>query len=82
MAARLFGGWTVGSIAGRDEFGRDVLSRVFWGAISIIVGLVATLVSLIIGVTYGALAGYIGGWVDDVMMRSSTSFIRRHLSSS
>ena len=70
MRARIFGGWTIGSIAGRDEFGRDVLSRVFWGArISIIVGIVATLVSLIIGVTYGAISGYVGGWVDDVMMR-------------
>ena len=67
---QLFGEWSLGSIAGRDEFGRDVLSRVFWGArISIIVGLVATFVSLVIGVTYGALAGYVGGWVDDVMMR-------------
>jgi oligopeptide transport system permease protein len=68
--AHIFGGWTVGSIAGRDQFGRDVLSRVFWGArISIIVGIVATLVSLIIGVTYGAISGYVGGWVDDLMMR-------------
>jgi oligopeptide transport system permease protein len=67
---RLFGEWSVGPVAGRDEFGRDVLSRVFWGArISIIVGIVATLVSLLIGVTYGAVAGYVGGWVDDVMMR-------------
>jgi oligopeptide transport system permease protein len=66
----LFGNWSVGPVAGRDEFGRDVLSRVFWGArISIIVGIVATLVSLAIGVTYGAIAGYAGGWVDDVMMR-------------
>jgi oligopeptide transport system permease protein len=70
MRDRIFGGLTIGSVAGRDEFGRDVLSRVFWGArISIIVGIVATLVSLLIGVTYGALSGYIGGWVDDVMMR-------------
>jgi len=68
--SRLFGEWSIGSLAGRDEFGRDVFSRVFWGArISIIVGLVATFVSLLIGVTYGAIAGYVGGWVDDIMMR-------------
>ena len=67
---RLFSNWSLGPVAGRDEFGRDVLSRVFWGArISIIVGIVATLVSLSIGVTYGAIAGYVGGWVDDLMMR-------------
>src|SRR5690606_31582240 len=36
----LFGKWSLGPVAGRDEFGRDVLSRVFWGArISIIVGI-------------------------------------------
>jgi oligopeptide transport system permease protein len=67
---RLFGPWSLGSIAGRDEFGRDLLSRVFWGArISLIVGIVATMVSLFIGVSYGAIAGYVGGWLDDVMMR-------------
>ncbi len=70
MRYHLFGEWSLGPVAGRDEFGRDLLSRVFWGArISIVVGIVATLVSLFIGVTYGALAGYVGGWVDDVMMR-------------
>ncbi|HEX3601683.1 MAG TPA: ABC transporter permease subunit [Lacipirellulaceae bacterium] len=68
--SQVFGDWALGSLAGRDQFGRDVLSRVFWGArISIIVGLVATFVSLVIGVTYGAIAGYVGGWLDEVMMR-------------
>jgi oligopeptide transport system permease protein len=66
----LFGETNLTSVAGRDEFGRDLFARVFWGArISIIVGLVATLVSLVIGVTYGAISGYVGGWIDDVMMR-------------
>lgn len=66
----LFGQWEVGSIFGRDLLGRDLLSRVFWGArVSLVVGIVATLVSLVIGVSYGAISGYAGGWVDDAMMR-------------
>jgi oligopeptide transport system permease protein len=67
---KVFGGWQLESICGRDELGRDVLSRVFWGArISLIVGLVAAAVSLIIGVTYGSIAGYAGGRIDNAMMR-------------
>jgi len=67
---RIFGDGSITSICGRDELGRDVLSRVFWGArISLLVGLVAGSVSLVIGVTYGSLAGYIGGAVDNFMMR-------------
>jgi oligopeptide transport system permease protein len=66
----LFGDRQLNSLCGRDMLGRDVLSRIFWGArISLIVGLVATLVSLVIGVTYGATAGYFGGRLDNAMMR-------------
>ncbi|MCA9230273.1 MAG: ABC transporter permease [Planctomycetales bacterium] len=66
----VFGQRSLNSVWGRDVLGRDILSRIFWGArISLIVGLVATIVSLGIGVTYGAVSGYLGGWVDDAMMR-------------
>jgi oligopeptide transport system permease protein len=68
--ARLFGEWSLASVCGRDELGRDMLSRIFWGGrISLVVGLVAAAVSLVIGVTYGSIAGYVGGNVDKAMMR-------------
>ncbi|TWT88292.1 Oligopeptide transport system permease protein OppC [Pseudobythopirellula maris] len=71
MRYTVLGKWSLASICGRDKLGRDVLSRIFWGArVSLIVGVVATLVSLVIGVTYGAISGYAGGWVDDAMMRA------------
>jgi len=55
---------------GTDNAGRDILARVLSGGqISLMVALIATLVSLVIGVSYGAIAGYLGGRIDDLMMR-------------
>jgi len=50
--------------------GRDVLSRMIWGAgISLKVGFVATGIAVLIGTILGAVAGYYGKWVDAVIMR-------------
>jgi peptide/nickel transport system permease protein len=55
---------------GTDDFGRDTLTRVLWGARPILfAGIVSVLLSLLIGALLGLLAGYFGGWIDDVIMR-------------
>ncbi len=55
---------------GTDNAGRDILARVLLGGrISLMVGIISTFVSLLIGVSYGAIAGFLGGKVDDLMMR-------------
>jgi peptide/nickel transport system permease protein len=60
---------------GTDELGRDILTRVLYGArISLAVGLGATLINLILGVLLGLLAGYYGRWLDGLLMRITDMF--------
>jgi peptide/nickel transport system permease protein len=55
---------------GRDELGRDVLSRCLYaGRISLSIGFVAVAISIFIGTVWGCIAGYYGGVVDNIMMR-------------
>ena len=61
---------------GTDELGRDVLSRVIWGArASLLAGLVSVSISMLLGVPIGLLGGYVGGWTDGVISRLTDAML-------
>jgi peptide/nickel transport system permease protein len=71
--------WSGGSAdhpLGTDSLGRDVLARIVVAIrISLMVAAASVLVAGVIGVTLGLLAGYLGGWVDDVVMRATDTML-------
>ena len=69
--AKIFSKPGLEHLFGADDLGRDVLSRVMHGGrISLIIAFFASAIAMIIGVLWGFLAAQIGGWVDDVLMRT------------
>src|SRR5271165_6325543 len=69
-------GGSARALLGTDFQSRDVLSRLIFGArVSLIVGVTGTLVAGSIGTTLGMLAGYVGGWVDQLIMRVTDAWL-------
>jgi peptide/nickel transport system permease protein len=63
-------------LLGTDHLGRDVLSRLIFGArVSMVVGFLAVMVAGVLGTTLGILSGYLGGWVDQVIMRVTDTWL-------
>jgi peptide/nickel transport system permease protein len=63
-------------LLGTDHVGRDVLSRLIFGArVSMVVGFTAVIVAGVIGTGLGILSGYLGGWVDQVIMRITDTWL-------
>lgn len=61
---------------GTDDIGRDVLSRMIWGAqASLMAGVVSVAIAVLLGVPFGLISGYFGGWVDQVISRVTEAFL-------
>ena len=69
-------GGTTAHILGTDHLGRDVTARLIFGArVSMVVGFTAVIVAGAIGTLFGILSGYLGGWVDQVIMRVTDTWL-------
>jgi len=61
---------------GTDQLGRDVFTKMLYGArVSLVVGLAAVMLSAFVGTTLGAIAGFFGGWIDAVISRLTDTFL-------
>ncbi|MFD1910966.1 ABC transporter permease [Halodurantibacterium flavum] len=61
---------------GTDDIGRDILSRMIWGArASLMAGVFSVAIAVALGVPFGLLAGYFGGWVDMIVSRVTEAFL-------
>ena len=72
--------WSAGGstehLLGTDHIGRDVLSRLIFGArVSMVVGFMAVVFAGVVGTGLGILSGYLGGWVDQVIMRVTDTWL-------
>src|SRR5436305_2860995 len=63
-------------LLGTDQVGRDVLSRLIFGArVSMVVGITAVIFAGVVGTTLGIISGYLGGWVDQLIMRLTDTWL-------
>ena len=61
---------------GTDDIGRDVLSRMIWGArASLMAGIFSVAIAVVIGVPLGLISGYYGGWIDQIISRITEAFL-------
>jgi len=63
-------------LLGTDDLGRDILSRMVWGArASLLAGIFSVAIAVVVGVPFGLIAGYFGGWIDHVISRVIEAFL-------
>jgi len=61
---------------GSDDIGRDVLSRMIWGAqASLMAGIISVIIAVVVGVPIGIVSGYFGGWIDVVISRFTDALL-------